>query len=106
MDLKNAQTIFDVIKGMSGAELAVTAVICISSVMGASWVENRYAKMKDTQESISRTEAEIRKHKDEIIQMHVRTLELIKLQPKEVQQMITDNSKAFMENYRRMEQTK
>lgn len=75
----------------------------VGSIFVYNWVENRYAKMKETRESIERTETEIRKHKEEIIQMHVRTLELIKIQPKEVQEKIEKNSRDFMENYRRLE---
>jgi hypothetical protein len=70
------------------------------------WIENRYAKITETKQQIERTEQEIKKHKAEIIQMHIRTLELIRMQPKEVQEQIEKNIQSFMENYRRLESNK
>lgn len=103
VDVEKTESIIDTIKNMSAKELAVTVFLVVGAVFLAFWVEGRYAKIEETRTSIERTEAEIRKHKEEIIQMHVKTLELIKLQPKEVQETIDRNSKSFMENYRRLE---
>lgn len=103
VDVEKTENIIDTIKNMSAKELAVTVFLIVGAVFLAFWVEGRYAKIEETRASIERTEAEIRKHKEEIIQMHVKTLELIKLQPKEVQETIDRNSKSFMENYRRLE---
>lgn len=87
---------------MSSKEIAVTLFLIVVAVSGAFWIENRYAKISETKSSIEQTEMEIKKHKAEIIQMHVRTLELIRMQPKEVQEQIERNSQAFMENYNRL----
>lgn len=103
LDPEKTATVIGTLRGMSSKELAVTVILVITAVSASFWIENRYAKIEETRASIERTEAEIRKHKEEIIQMHVRTLELIKLQPPGVQDAIERNSKAFMENYRRLE---
>lgn len=103
VDVEKTESVIDTLKNMTSKELAVTLFLIISTVLLAFWVEGRYAKIEETRESIARTEMEIRKHKEEIIQMHIKTLELIKLQPKEVQETIDRNSKSFMENYRRLE---
>lgn len=106
VDVEKTKNIIDTIKGMSSRELATTIFLVVAAVAGAFWVEGRYAKIEETRTGIERTEADIRKHKEEIIQMHVRTLELIKAQPPAVQEQIEKNSRNFMENYRRLESTK
>jgi flagellar motor component MotA len=103
VDVEKTAGIIDTLRNMSSKELAVTIFLIVAAVLGAAWVENRYAKIKETNASIQETMMEIRKHKEEIIQMHVRTLELIRLQPKEVQETIDKNSRAFMENLKRLE---
>lgn len=102
VDIEKTKGIIDTIKGMSSKELAVTIFLMCGAVSLAFWVENRYAKIEETQAEIKKTEEEIQRHKFEIIQMHVRTLELIKLQPKEVQEAIDKNSNSFMQNFKRM----
>lgn len=103
LDPDKTATVIGTLRGMTSKELAVTVVLVVCAVSASFWIENRYAKIEETRASIERTEAEIRKHKEEIIQMHVRTLELIKVQPPQVQETIERNSKTFMENYRRLE---
>ena len=103
LDPEKTSTVIETLRAKSARELAVTVILVVGAVSISFWIENRYAKIEETRASIERTEIEIRKHKEEIIQMHVRTLELIKLQPPAVQDSIDRNSKAFMENYRRLE---
>jgi len=109
IDVEKTKGIIDVIKEMTSKELAVTLFLMVGSVSLAFWVENRYAKIEETQaeieitrKEIKKTEQEIERHKFEIIQMHVRSLELIKAQPKSVQETIDKNSNSFMENYKRL----
>jgi hypothetical protein len=106
IDIDKSKSIIDTVRKMSSRELAVTLFLIVSSVVGAMWIENRYAKITETKQQIERTEQEIKKHKAEIIQMHIRTLELIRMQPKEVQEQIEKNIQSFMENYRRLESNK
>jgi hypothetical protein len=106
VDVEKTKGIIDTLRKMSSKELAVTLFLVVGAVSGAFWIENRYAKIEETRSRIENTEIEIRKHKEEIIQMHIRTLELIRIQPKEVQEAIDKNSRAFMENYKRLESTK
>lgn len=110
IDPEKTKGIIETLRKMSSSELAVTLFLIVAAVSGAFWIENRYAKIAETQAQIERTEAyikkaeiEIKKHKAEILQMHVKTLELIKLQPKNVQDTIERNSQAFMERYRQLE---
>lgn len=103
IDTEKTKGIIDTLRRMSSRELAVTLFLVVGGIFGAFWVENRYAKIAETKADIEKTEQDIRRHKAEIIQMHVRTLELIKIQPKEVQETIERNSKSFMENYNRLE---
>jgi HAMP domain-containing protein len=110
VDIDKTKGIIDTLKGMSSKELAVTIFLIVSAVILAFWIEGRYAKIEETRAEIQkteayirRTEAEIKKHKHEILQMHIKTLELIKLQPKHVQESIDRSSKLFMENFRRLE---
>ena len=106
VDIDKSKSIIDTLRKMTSRELAVTLFLIVSSVVGAMWIENRYAKITETKQQIERTEQEIKKHKAEIIQMHIRTLELIRMQPKEVQEQIEKNIQSFMENYRRLESNK
>ena len=106
IDTEKTKGIIDTVKKMSSRELAVTLFLIVSGISGSFWIENRYAKIAETKSDIERAEQEIKKHKAEIIQMHIRTLELIKIQPKEVQDTIERNSKSFMENYNRLESLK
>ena len=105
VDVEKTKGIIDTLRKMSSKELAVTLFLVVGAVSGAFWIENRYAKIEETRSRIENTEIEIRKHKEEIIQMHIRTLELIRIQPKEVQEAIDKNSRAFMENYKRLSST-
>jgi len=106
IDTEKTKGIIDTLRRMTSKELAVTLFLVVGGVSCAFWVENRYAKIAETKSDIERAEQEIKKHKAEIIQMHVRTLELLKIQPKEVQETIERNSKSFMENYNRLESLK
>ena len=106
IDTEKTKGIIDTLRRMSSRELAVTLLLVASGISGAFWIENRYAKIAETKSDIEKTEQEIKKHKLEIIQMHIRTLELIKIQPKDVQETIERNSKSFMENYNRLESSK
>lgn len=105
VDVEKTKGIIDTLRKMSSRELATTIFLIVGAVGGAFWVENRYAKITETKADIEKAELEIKKHKSEIIQMHVRTLELIRMQPKEVQEKIEQNSRAFMENYKRLEES-
>lgn len=106
IDPDKTKGIIDTLRRMSSRELAVTLFLIIGGITGAFWIENRYAKIAETKADIEKAEQEIRKHKAEIIQMHIRTLELIRMQPKEIQEQIEKNSNAFMENYKRLESSK
>lgn len=106
VDVEKTKNIIDTLRKMTSRELAVTLFLVVSAVAGAMWIENRYAKITETKQQIEQTEEEIKKHKAEIIQMHIRTLELIRMQPKEVQEQIEKNIQSFMENYRRLESNK
>lgn len=106
VDVEKTKGIIDTLKKMSSKELAVTIFLVVGAVSAAFWVENRYAKIEETRAAIEKAEMDIRKHKDEIIQMHVRTLELLKVQPKPVRDQIEKNSNDFMENYRRLQSDK
>ena len=106
IDTEKTKGIIDTVKKMTSRELAVTLFLIVGGISGSFWIENRYAKIAETKSDIERAEQEIKKHKAEIIQMHIRTLELIKIQPKEVQDTIERNSKSFMENYSRLESSK
>lgn len=103
IDIDKTTGIIDTLKKMTSREISVTLFLIIGSIAAAFWIENRYAKIEETKSDIEKAEQEIKIHKAEIIQMHVRTLELIKMQPKEVQETIEKNSKAFMENYNRLQ---
>lgn len=110
VDTEKVRKAIDSVKEMTSNQLAVTIYLVIAAVMGAFWIENRYAKIAETKAQIEKTEVyikkaelDIKKHKAEILQMHIKTLELIKLQPKPVQDAIERNSRAFMENYSRLE---
>ena len=105
VDVEKTKGIIDTLRKMSSKELAVTLFLAAGAVSLAFWIENRYAKIEETKSSIENTMIEIRRHKAEIIQMHIRTLELIRLQPKEVQEAIEKNSRQFMENIKRLEET-
>lgn len=103
IDPDKTKGIIETLRKMSSRELAVTLFLIVGGISGAFWIENRYAKIAETKLDIERTEQEIIKHKAEIIQMHIRTLELIRIQPKEVQETIERNSKSFMDNYNRLQ---
>ena len=106
IDPDKTKSVIDTLKKMSSKELAVTIFLMVGAVSAAFWVENRYAKIEETRAAIEKAEMDIRKHKDEIIQMHVRTFELLKAQPKPIRDQIEKNSNDFMENYRRLQTDK
>lgn len=113
IDIKKTENVIDVLRKMSSGELAVLIFfVCLSVVASIgtyAWIEGRYAKIKDTEANIKKTEAAIQKteamilqHKAEILQTHIKTLELIKVQPKNVREEIEKNSRDALETYRRL----
>lgn len=113
IDIKKTETIIDVLRKMSSAELAVTLCLIVGAVYSVSWVEGRYVKMKQLkeemtkiEESIKQTEQDIKKHKTEILLMSAKNLEILKQFPEPVQDKIERNSKKFVENYLRLESSK
>jgi hypothetical protein len=98
--------VLDTIKGFTSQQLAVMIFLFVSGVYGIVKIDERYAKFVETYEKLKKTEEEIRRHKDEIIQMHAKTLELIKIQPKSVQEEIDRNAKQYIEHFRRLEAEK
>lgn len=103
MGLKDSEEIIKTILGLTASQWALVIFLVVGSVSLAFWVENRYAKIEETKSSIEKTENEIKRHKDEILQMHFKTLELIRIQPKSVQEEIEKNSRATHEQYLRLE---
>jgi hypothetical protein len=59
MDVDQTTGVIDTIKGMTSRELAVMLVLIVLSVAGAFWIENRYAKLRDTQEVIQQQQAQV-----------------------------------------------
>ena len=59
MDVENAEGVVSTIRGMSSKEIAVMVLLIILSVSVAFWVENRYAKLRDTQEVIKQQQAQL-----------------------------------------------
>ena len=113
MDPDKVKKVIDTVKTMTSSQLSVTIYLIIAGITGAFWIENRYAKIAETETQIQKTEAyirkaeqDIKKHKAEILQMHIKTLELINLQPPHIRSTIERNSKAFLENYSRLESDK
>lgn len=113
LDVKKTESLIDILRKMSSGELAVLiffiVATAVTSLTTYNWIEGRYAKIKDTEANIKKTELAIQKteaiilqHKAEILQSHIKTLELIKAQPKHVREEIEKNSKDAMENYRRL----
>lgn len=98
--------VLDTIKGFTSQQLAVMIFLFVSGVYGMIKIDERYAKFVETYEKLKKTEEEIRRHKDEIIHMHAKTLELIKIQPKSVQEEIDKNAKQYIEHFRRLESEK
>ena len=103
MALKESEEIIKTMLGLTPPQWALVIFLVVSSLTLAFWVENRYAKMKETKISIEKTEKDIKLHKDEILQMHFKTLELIRIQPKAVQEEIEKNARATHEQFMRLD---
>lgn len=103
MGLRDTEEIIKTAFGLTPLQWAFVILLLVFGVSLSFWIENRYAKIEETKKSIEKTENEIRKHKDEILQMHFKTLELIRLQPKSVQEEIDKNSKMTLEQFKRLE---
>lgn len=101
-----ATKVLDTIKGFTSQQIAVMIFLFVSGVYGIVKIDERYAKFVETYEKLKKTEEEIKRHKDEIIQMHAKTLELIKIQPRPIQEEIDRNSKQYIEHFRRLEAEK
>lgn len=91
MDPDKTQGIIDTVKNMSSRELAVTVTLIVMVVAAAFWVENRYAKLTETEERIAR-------HQAQLIQVQTQILELINAQSPEAQRQIRERSREFVEH--------
>lgn len=103
MGLRDTEEVVKTLLGLTPQQWAVVVFLIVGAVSAAFWVENRYAKIQETRSDIERTQMEIMRHKDEILQMHFKTLELIRLQPPAVQAQIERNAKATHEQYMRLQ---
>lgn len=79
--------IIDVLRKMSSKELAVTIAIAIAAVGGSFWIENRYAKLADTQTNIQQQQTQI-------LQLQTQILTVVNALPAEVRQEIVERSSA------------
>jgi hypothetical protein len=87
MDVEKTAGVIDVLKGMSSKELAVTLLLIIGAVGVAFWVENRYAKLVDTQ-------ARIEQQQQQLIQLQTQILNVVNALPSEVRREIVERSQA------------
>lgn len=87
LDADKTAGIIDTVKGMTSKELAVTLVLIVSCVAGAFWVENRYAKLRDTQ-------SRIEQQGTQIIQLQTQILNVVNALPAPVRQEIIERSAA------------
>lgn len=90
-DPEKTAGLIDTLRKMTSKELAATLVLIVFFVGAAFWVENRYAKLSETQERIER-------HQIQLVQMQTQILEVINAQSPEVQKQIRERSKEFIDH--------
>ena len=77
--------IIDTVRGMNSKELAVTLFLIIGCVGAAFWVENRYAKLRDTQERIEQQQTQL-------IQLQTQILNVVNALPADIRKEIVERS--------------
>lgn len=92
MDVDKTAGIIDTIKGMSSKELAVTLVLIVSCVLAAFWVENRYAKMRDTQIELGRQQQEILRQQQNVENLQKQVINVVNSLPLDVRKEIIERS--------------
>ena len=87
IDVDKTAGIIGTLRKMSNKELAVTVCLIVASVAGAFWIENRYAKLRDTQERIEQQQTQI-------IQLQTQILSVVNALPADVRREIVERSAA------------
>lgn len=78
------------ILGMNGKQFTSMVSIIIFCVSIAFWIENRYANLKQTQESIKHTQEIITKSQTQIAQMQTNIMLIIQKMPDNVKKEIIE----------------
>ena len=84
-NLNDTTTIIDAIRAMTSRQLAVVIVLAASAVATAFWFENRYAKLKITQDNIQQQQTQI-------IQLQTQILNVVNALPADVRKEIVERS--------------
>lgn len=87
VDVEKTAGIIDTVKGMSSKELAVTLFLVVGCVGVAFWIENRYAKLADTQ-------ARIEQQQTQVLQLQTQILNVVNALPADVRKEIVERSLA------------
>lgn len=98
MDLEKT---LEVVKGFTVQELAIVIMLCVSTLTGGLYIENRYAKIIEVETEVTSIRNDIRRDKEEIFQLNVKTLEILGTFPEEVQEEIIQRAEAYTEMRRR-----
>lgn len=85
VDIEKTASIITTLRRMSSKELATTIFLIIATVTSAFWIENRYAKLVDTQQRIEQQQTEI-------IQLQNQILTVVAALPADVRHEIIERS--------------
>lgn len=78
-------SVIGTLRRMTNKDLASVATLVVFCVSGAFWIENRYAKLADTQMRIEQQQTEI-------IQLQTQILNVVNALPDEVRKEIVERS--------------
>lgn len=79
--------VLELLHTLSAQQMAAVLVLVVSAVTGAFWVENRYAKLRDTQ-------ARIEQQQTQVLQLQTQILNVVNALPPEVRKEIVERSQA------------
>lgn len=85
LDIGKTETVVDTVRGMTNREIAVMLTVAVSLTAGAFWVENRYAKLLETQ-------AKLEQQQTEIIQLQNQLLQVVNSLPPEARKVFIEQT--------------
>lgn len=83
--LGDTTSLIDILRNMNSKQIAAVLFVVIAAVGGAFWVENRYAKLVDTQNNIQQQQTQI-------LQLQSQILTVVNSLPVDVRKEIIERS--------------
>lgn len=92
VDIEKTAGVIGTLRRMTNRELATTIFLIVASVSAAFWVENRYAKIQDTQADLNRQQQEILQQQAKIDSIQTNLISVVNSLPPQVRREVLERT--------------